>query len=455
MLTSFRPRVATVDEPTEGDLPVKVLELELSHPLEPVTLQAADPERSYARALCLVRLHGHPLGLVRLRPEPSQTRASRELGTDTVARQIWAELEGQIRRHLVADGLPAPESLPAEGLRPVTKPHCLAAREAVRARARPASVVVATRERPAALSRCLESLMGLDYPAYEILVVDNAPRTSATRELLATDPFRGRVKYIREPQPGLAAAHNRGLREVSGAFVAFTDDDVTVDRLWLSELARGFELADGVGCVTGLIGPAELETRAQLVAEQLWGFNKGFSVQVFDRQTDRGDPLYPYTAGTFGSGANMAFDTAVLRSLGGFDPATGAGTLARGGDDLCAFFRVVSDGYRLVYNPASLVLHAHHADYAALERQAYGYGVGLTAFLTKTVVDRPGRILELARLSRHGVARVLDPRSGKASTNSGGEQIATPAGLARAERRGMLHGPFAYLRSRRRIRLDG
>ncbi len=125
---------------------------------------------------------------------------------------------------------------------------------------------------------------------------------------------------------------------------------------------------------------------------------------MFDRETDRGDPLYPYTAGTFGSGANMAFDTAVLRVLGGFDPATGAGTVARGGDDLSAFFEVISAGYRLVYNPAAFVMHAHHADYAALKHQAYGYGVGLTAFLTKTVIDRPGRLLELARLSRHGVA---------------------------------------------------
>jgi GT2 family glycosyltransferase len=331
----------------------------------------------------------------------------------------------------------------------------VAARDAVRTRARPASVVVATRERPAALNRCLESLLELDYPEYEIVVVDNAPRTSATSELLASDRFRRRVKYVREPRAGLAAAHNRGIAEVSGAFVAFTDDDVTVDPLWLLELARGFELAERVGCVTGLIVPAELETRAQLVAERLWGFNKGFREQTFDRETGRGDPLYPYTAGTFGSGANMAFETEVLRRLGGFDPATGAGTVARGGDDLSAFFTVISAGYRLVYNPAALVWHAHHADYAALKRQAYGYGVGLTAFLTKTVVDRPGRLLELARLSRHGVVRVLDPRAGRGPTSSGEDGLARPAGLARAERRGMLYGPAAYLRSRCRTRFDG
>jgi hypothetical protein len=207
--------------------------------------------------------------------------------------------------------------------------------------------------------------------------------------------------------------------------------------------------------VTGLIIPAELETRAQLVAERLWGFNKGFAERIFDRDTDRGDALYPYTAGTFGSGANMAFDPAVLRLLGGFDPATGAGTVARGGDDLSMFFTVISAGYRLVYEPAAFVRHAHHPDDAALERQAYGYGVGLTAFLTKAILDQPGRIIELARLSGHGVARVLDPRGGSRGGTPGAVSFDPPSSLTRAERRGMLYGPTAYLRSRRQARAYG
>ena len=37
--------------------------------------------------------------------------------------------------------------------------------------------------------------------------------------------------YLREAVPGLAVAHNRGLRAASGSIVAFTDDDVIVDRL--------------------------------------------------------------------------------------------------------------------------------------------------------------------------------------------------------------------------------
>ena len=42
------------------------------------------------------------------------------------------------------------------------------------------------------------------------------------------------------------------------------------------------------------------------------------------------DPLFPFTAGRLGSGANMSFDRDILRKLGGFDPAIGTGTVARG-----------------------------------------------------------------------------------------------------------------------------
>jgi GT2 family glycosyltransferase len=311
---------------------------------------------------------------------------------------------------------------------------------------------VATRERPDSLSRCLVSLLALDYPDHEIVVVDNAPQTSATRDLLDGKQFHGRVKYVREDRRGLAAAHNRGLAEAGGEFLAFTDDDVTVDRLWLLELVRGFVMAERVACVTGLIVPAVLDTPAQLIAEQLWGFGKGFSVRAFDQTSDGGDPLYPYTAGTFGSGANMAFDTRVLRALGGFDAATGAGTLARGGDDLSGFLSVISAGHRLVYNPAAFVRHAHHADREALRRQAYGYGVGLTAYLTKAVLDRPRRAIALGRAAGPGIVRLRRLHANTQADDSGTDRRYRPSDLVWAERWGMVCGPAAYVRSRRQVR---
>ena len=140
----------------------------------------------------------------------------------------------------------------------------------------------------------------------------------------------------------------------------------------------------------------------------------------------------------------MAFRVGVLREIGGFDPAIGAGTAARGGDDLAAFFDVVSRGHTLVYRPGALVYHKHRKDYEGLRRTTFGYGVGLTAYLTKTVVDEPSRLLTLARRAPAGLAHGLGPQSSKNHKKRAGY----PRELTRRERYGMLVGPGAYLWSR-------
>ncbi|PRC62799.1 glycosyl transferase family 2, partial [Mycobacterium sp. ITM-2017-0098] len=66
-----------------------------------------------------------------------------------------------------------------------------------------------------------------------------------------------------EPRPGLSRARNTGLSAATGEVVAFTDDDVVVDRHWLSAIARGFSRGPAVSCVSGIVAAAELRTPAQ------------------------------------------------------------------------------------------------------------------------------------------------------------------------------------------------
>ncbi|MFB6843827.1 glycosyltransferase [Streptomyces sp. NPDC056373] len=329
------------------------------------------------------------------------------------------------------------------------------------------SVVVATRERAGQLARALDSLLAQDHPRFEIVVVDNAPVTSETRELVERK-YAERVRYVSEPVPGLAAAHNAGLDAVGGEVVAFTDDDVVADPRWLTELTGPFAADPGLGCSTGLILPARLTTPAQVLLESHGGFAKGFTPRTYDPAHPPGDePLFPFTAGRFGSGANMAFRTAVLRSVGGFDPATGAGTAARGGDDLYGFVRVLAQGHRLRYTPYALVWHHHRETWRDLETQAYGYGAGLTAYLTAVLVNRPALLPAfLARLPRGlAHARALtavrdtngaDGADGADSAGAPGDHDARthpwPRRLSRLQRRGMLYGPVGYLKARRVLR---
>jgi hypothetical protein len=160
------------------------------------------------------------------------------------------------------------------------------------------------------------------------------------------------------------------------------------------------------------------------------------------------DFLFPYSAGRFGSGANMAFRTSVLKAIGGFDPALGAGTLAKGGDDLAVFFDVITKGYRLIYEPQAILYHKHRRDYPGLAQQAYGYGVGLSAFLMKTIIDKPARLVEILLKMPVGLKHILDPHSPKNQK----KKTDYPHELTQLELKGFLMGPLAYLQSRWSVR---
>ncbi|MFN8678190.1 MAG: glycosyltransferase [Thermomicrobiales bacterium] len=406
--------------------PLQVLDIDLAQPMRAL-LPATDTQgNEYRKGMVLIRDGGRPIATVEIDIPPGGLSAE--------------ALDEALRARVSTTGSDSQRRSDA------------AARREFLGRAPFASVIIATRNRPDRLARCLASVEALDYPHFDVIVVDNNPSDDATAEFFAerygADP---RFHYVREYRPGLAAAHNRGVQEMAAGseFAAFTDDDVLVDRFWLCELIRGFDAAPNVGCVTGMIFPLELETWPQLLIEEFGGFNKGFQRQVYDQGKHRPpDPLFPFTPGRFGSGANMAFRRSSLARVGGFDPAMGTGTPAMGGDDLAAFFRVIASGEALVYEPAAIVRHAHYREYTALQRQIYGYGVGLTAFLTKALLDQPRLLLVLAAKAPRGLVYALSPRSGK-NRKKGTDY---PAELTRLERKGMVQGPLAALRSVRAAR---
>jgi cellulose synthase/poly-beta-1,6-N-acetylglucosamine synthase-like glycosyltransferase len=149
----------------------------------------------------------------------------------------------------------------------------------------------------------------------------------------------------------------------------------------------------------------------------------------------------------FGSGANMAFRADVLRGMGGFDPALGSGSRALGGEDLAVTFAAIQAGFQVAYEPSAVVHHLHHTDYHKLRRQVYGYGVGLSAYVTQTAVSRPASLRSLLIRLPRAAWYALHPGSGKNQSKAAGY----PRELTLLEIRGLIYGPFAYLRSRRRV----
>ncbi len=393
----------------------------------------------YRSARLLAWLHGCPIGEVVL-------PLAHPLPGGQLAAQVWALIGDQIMAHCTADGLPPPGQLPPDGLASPPQPACQARR--LLADAPKITVVIATRDRTESLLRCLDSLAQVSYPAFDVVVVDSAPSTDTTERALSGPlDFSFPVSWVRAPQPGLALAHNTALPLVTGEIVAFTDDDVEVDPGWLGALAAAFT-AETATCVTGLILPAELETGPQLLVEQAGGYCRGFTSHTFRAGMAPPTPLFPFTAGRFGSGANMAFRTDWLAANGGFDPATGAGTPARGGDDLTAFLKVITSGGTLVYEPAAVVRHWHRRGYEGMRRQSFGYGVGLGAYLTASVWARPRLLWAMLRRTGPAARHLLAADSVK----NAGRDESFPRELVWRERAGVLVGPFAYAASRWRYR---
>jgi O-antigen biosynthesis protein len=434
-------RSAYAPDATAEFAPTQVLDVELTEPLP--ALRRHDP---YRRVLVLARLHTEPIGTC-------VVELSAEVTADQLGTRLWTEFGEPVTARFAAAGLAPPRELSRSGLSadPANWPFLRSRRE-VLAKAPTVSVVVCTRDRPAEqLTACLNCLRQQQYPRYDVVVVDNAPTSDAARVVVASLAGDMEVRYIVEPRPGLSWARNAGITAATGEIIAFLDDDEEPDVYWLAELACGFGRGPDVGCVSGVVLPARLDTPAQELFERIGGHSKGrgFSSAVFSRHGPQ-SPLFPLPP--FGVGANMAFRREVLARVGGFDVALGAGTPAQAGEDTLALTLALLAGYRIVYQPSAVMRHHHRSDLASLSRQMEGYSVGLTAFYAALLRRRPSTLLGLALL----LPRALGYLGGAAAEDSG---AATPAdrdaGFKRRHRRLMLTGPLAYLRSlRQQARAD-
>jgi GT2 family glycosyltransferase len=311
----------------------------------------------------------------------------------------------------------------------------------------PVSVVLCTRDRPGPLRAALASLLAVEYPDVEIVVVDNASRTGASAEVVRdlADP---RVRLVTEPRPGLARARNRGMTAAAHDLVAFTDDDVVVDRWWLHGLVEGFERAGDVALVCGLVPSAEVRSFPQAYFDARVTWARSCQPRVYALDDPPADqPLFPFQVGAFGTGANFAVRRGAVLALGGFDEALGVGSHTRGGEDIDMFVRVLLAGHRLAYQPSAMVWHRHRADVSALRDQISGYGLGLGAWITKLLLRPRTAAMVAARAAggvRHAGRMTRVEVAGGVSADDRGDG----AGLRGTELWALARGPFAYARAR-------
>ncbi len=311
-------------------------------------------------------------------------------------------------------------------------------------------VVCATGPSPN-LRRCLQALLqhgshvaGIEQQA-QILVVDSAPLDDVNHKVCQQFPS---VRYVLEPRPGINFARNRAIEEVRGELLAYIDQDVQVDRSWLSALLNTLSEYPDAAAYSGQVLPVEIESNAQLQFEQDGGFRLGFESQLFNSASRHGF-LYPCDAGRVGSGANAVFRRSILRQLWGFDEALNAGDDLPGGGASDLFYRLLRAGHSIAYDPGILVFHDHPRD---MDELAVHYrdvrGKSSIAVVAKNFgtdhQNRPRLLLYLGWWFSSRSWRLLKSLAGK---------YPVPPGILAGELAGGFSALFgAYGRSCRRVR---
>jgi cellulose synthase/poly-beta-1,6-N-acetylglucosamine synthase-like glycosyltransferase len=312
-----------------------------------------------------------------------------------------------------------------------------------------ATVVVPTIcESSEELVRTVSSLLALDYPDFEILVVDN--RTNDDHGPLPVFPADDRVRTASERARGASAARNKGISLATGEIVAFTDDDAVVDRNWLRALGARFALNEEVEGIGGLVLPMELKSAPQLWFEEFYGgFSPSFVSTTMSMHSMKGkSALFPYAPGVFGAGCNMAFRRATLQRMGGFNVCLGPGTPAKGGEDPALFIAIALSGATLAFEPAALVRHTHRRTQGEFMHQVFGYGIGLTAMYTALVARDPRQLVALVRRLPAGFRLLTREKVDRAPNVASSYPRRTFA----FQLAGMAYGPVAYALSTSRTR---
>jgi GT2 family glycosyltransferase len=309
-----------------------------------------------------------------------------------------------------------------------------------------ASVVVCSFNGERWMRGCLEALSALDYPRYEVIVVDDGS-TDATARVASEFEW---VRLISTENGGLSRARNVGLEAARGELVAYLDDDAWPEPSWLSHLVRALMTGPHVAVGGPNIAPPDDGLAADCVANAPGGPTH---VLLSDAEAEH----IP--------GCNMAFRAQTLRAIDGFDP-----TFRVAGDDVDVCWRLQERGETIGFAPSAMVWHHRRPSLRGFLRQQFHYGMAEALLERKWPerYNRRGHVTWAGRVYGNSLAVTMNRRRSRIQYGTWGQalfqsrQVAPPgrvsslvrtpewflelAGLAALGALGMLWAPlFIFL----------
>ncbi len=222
------------------------------------------------------------------------------------------------------------------------------------------SVVVCAYNAERTMDACLESLRTMNYPDYEVIVVNDGSKdrtlqiSERHKAVYEADPGGPRMTIINQENKGLSVARNIGAHAATGEIVAYTDSDCVPDPDWLAFLVYKFVRSGFVA----VGGPNFPPPEPYLVPAAVAVSPGGPMHVLLDDEVAEHIP-----------GCNMAFTKKALEEIGGFEPV-----FAAAGDDVDLCWRLQNRGFPIGFSPAATVWHYRRNTVKAYLKQQMGYG---------------------------------------------------------------------------------
>ncbi len=216
------------------------------------------------------------------------------------------------------------------------------------------TAIICTYNRAKYIGNLLESVAANDLAKdeYEILLVDNncTDNTRAICEAFAATHRDVRFRYVTEPEQGLSAARNKGIKEAKGEVIVYIDDDALVDTWYLRTYAEWFAMHPETMACGGPIEPL-YETE-----EPSW--MTPYTKALLTAWMNYGDKVREYPKGRYPGGGNAAYRKEVFDKVGLFNTALGRkGGNLMGSEEKDIFDKMQALGMQVLYLPTPVLHH--------------------------------------------------------------------------------------------------
>ena len=219
------------------------------------------------------------------------------------------------------------------------------------------SIIICTYNRAKYIRPLLDSIVANDLPKqdYEIILVDNNC-TDNTRDICSTfasDHADVMFRYTIEPEQGLSAARNKGIKEATGDILVYIDDDAIVDTWYLRTITEYMDKNhDCMACGGPIIPLYETE-------EPKWMSH--WTKELLTAYMYFGDKERVYPGERYPGGGNAAYRAQVFKEVGLFNTDLGRkGNNLMGSEEKDIFDKMRAKAWRPIYLPQMILHHIFH-----------------------------------------------------------------------------------------------